>query len=613
MVLQSLRHEFSPLTNRISIMFARSNHMIASFWRRNHNLLIAFALGTTVFVFVTGGKILNPANHNWLMVGDSAQHYFGGAFFRHTPIFQWPIGKNRPFGMELSSSIVFTDSIPAAALIAKLFGPILPHSFQYLGIWIWGCFVLQAQLGQLLLRKFLSSSLYIWLGTCFLLISPPFTYRLIHQGSGHIALASQWLILAAFILYFRSGNNTARWAFLISLCWLIQAYFVPMVAAVWLASLLQRIMKEKKIVGVGVSVLIVAMVSVVVMWSIGYFMIGSNFNPDGWNYVFRWQPLSLVDSGTDWSMGWSHFLPNLPQLVGDTEGFSFLGVGVLALAYICVYKSSHTRKVLVTIMFSMFAFALFRPLNQLIALTTLLVLAVFILNYMFRIYKEGRANTIFPLLIAVLGLALYSMTNRIGFGQRTMFEYPLFTPLKQFTETFRTHGRSIWPAYYLLVVGLIVITCRSFSRRTTSLLLALLLAIQLVDSLPAINSARSRFTISTHWSSPFTDSMWKRLSLNRTNIIVVPPLNNDEADLWMAVDDFAINHGMNTNSGYFSRYSQTLYDDMTSRYIQDVQSNNLDLKTIYIINDEALWNSLIRTGSRDRFRGTLNGFHVIAP
>ena len=101
--------------------------------------------------------------------------------------------------------------------------------------------------------------------------------------------------------------------------------------------------------------------------------------------------------------------------------------------------------------------------------------------------------------------------------------------------------------------------------------------------------------------------------MNRTNIIVVPPLNNDEADLWMAVDDFAINHGMNTNSGYFSRYSQTLYDDMTSRYIQDVQSNNLDLKTIYIINDEALWNSLIRTGSRDRFRGTLNGFHVIAP
>ena len=155
--------------------------MIFRFRRRNRDLLIACALGTAVFIVVTGGLIFNPANHQWLMFGDSAQHYFGWAFFRQTPILQWPIGKNHPFGMELSSSIVFTDSIPIAAFIAKLFRPILPNSFQYLGIWIWGCFVLQAQFGQLLLRRFLSNMSHVWLGTCFLLISPPLTYRLVHQ------------------------------------------------------------------------------------------------------------------------------------------------------------------------------------------------------------------------------------------------------------------------------------------------------------------------------------------------------------------------------------------------------------------------------------------------
>ena len=587
--------------------------MIFRFRRRNRDLLIACALGTAVFIVVTGGLIFNPANHQWLMFGDSAQHYFGWAFFRQTPILQWPIGKNHPFGMELSSSIVFTDSIPIAAFIAKLFRPILPNSFQYLGIWIWGCFVLQAQFGQLLLRRFLSNMSHVWLGTCFLLISPPLTYRLVHQGYGHIALASQWLILASFCLYFRNGKNNVRWALLISLCWLIQAYFAPMVAAVWFASLVKRSMKNEKLVHVVLSALIVVMVSAIVMWSSGYFMIGSNFNPDGWNYVFRWQPMSLVDSGTDWSNGWSHLLPNLGELVGDSEGFSFLGSGILVLAYFCVFRSTDTRKIFVVTISTLFILAFFRPMTQIIALATFTVLLIFVLSRIYSIFEARRIGNILPLFFAVLLLGVYSMTNRVGFGQHPLFEYPLFTPLRQFTETFRTHGRSIWPAYYLLVVGIIIATCRIFSPRKATLLLALLLSFQLVDSMPAFTSARTRFTTNTDWRSPFTDARWKSLSVNRKNLVVVPPLNNDKAETWVAVADFAINHEMNTNSGYFSRYDESLYADLTAEYIRDVQTNNLDSDTIYIINDEELWNSIVGPVSKKQFRGTLNGFHVIAP
>jgi len=454
---------------------------------------------------------------------------------------------------------------------------------------------------------------HVWLGTCFLLISPPLTYRLVHQGYGHIALASQWLILASFCLYFRNGKNNARWALLISLCWLIQAYFVPMVAAVWLASLVKRAMKDKKFIDVVLSALIVVLVSTIVMWSSGYFMIGSNFNPDGWNYVFRWQPMSLVDSGTDWSNGWSYLLPNRAELVGDSEGFSFLGSGILVLAYFCVFRSSDTRKIFLVTISTLFILAFFRPITQIIALTTFTVLLIFLLSRIHSIFKARRTGNILPLLLAVLLLAVYSMTNRIGFGQQTLFEYPLFTPLRQFTETFRTHGRSIWPAYYLLVVGIIVATCRIFSTRKATLLLALLLSFQLVDSMPAFTSSRTRFTTNTHWSSPFTDARWKSLSVNRKNLVVVPPLNNDKAETWVAVADFAINHDMSTNSGYFSRYDESLYADLTAEYTRDVQTNNLDSDTIYIINDEELWNSIVGPAPKKQFRGTLNGFHVIAP
>ena len=87
---------------------------------RNQGFIYSLIMGTAIFVYVTGGAIINPTKRDWLMLGDSAQHYLGWEFFRNTPLWQWPIGANYPLGMELSSSIVFTDSIPIAAFIAKL-------------------------------------------------------------------------------------------------------------------------------------------------------------------------------------------------------------------------------------------------------------------------------------------------------------------------------------------------------------------------------------------------------------------------------------------------------------------------------------------------------------
>lgn len=97
-----------------------------------------------MFVYVTGGRIINPTYDDWLMIGDSAQHYIGWEFFRHTPLFQWPIADNPKLGLEVASSIVFTDSIPIAAFIFKPLNYFLPATFQYFGLWIWLCFVLQA-------------------------------------------------------------------------------------------------------------------------------------------------------------------------------------------------------------------------------------------------------------------------------------------------------------------------------------------------------------------------------------------------------------------------------------------------------------------------------------
>jgi hypothetical protein len=590
---------------------------------RNQAWFYSLVVGTAVFIYVTGGAIINPTSRDWLMFGDAAQHYLGWEFFRHTPLLQWPIGANYPLGMELSSSIIFTDSIPIAAYIAKLFNPILPETFQYLGIWIWLCFVLQAFFAQRFLKFFLSNKAHVYLGACFVVLSPPLIYRLVHAGYGHIALASHWLILASFCLYLRPGRNDLRWSLLIALCWLIQAYFAPMVAAIWVASLVKRLYIGNEKFPLLRSVSVVALVSLIVMWASGYFMIGSNFNPDGWNYVFRWQPLSLVDSGTEGSTGWSRLLLDRGQLPGESEAFSFLGTGVIFLMGISLARAAlqnRRTKVLVAIgtlgSLALLFVSITRslPLSRVLSMSALLVVIVFFSVTLLNLSRlSNSSRTYVPLIIAACMLAVYSMTNRVGFAQQTLFEYPLFPPLRQFTETFRTHGRSIWPLFYMLIIGVIVYVSRAFPRRTASALLFAALIIQVIDSAPAVSLARDRFINAAPWVTPLSDPRWSELAEEYSNIVIVPTLNDDPNELWIAIDELAISTGLNTNSGNFSRFDEKALTRYNEQLFLRLRDGTVDSDSIFVVVDPELETFLRGREGSSFAMLEINGFLVVAP
>ena len=588
---------------------------------RNQALFYSLVVGTAVFIYVTGGAIINPTNRDWLMFGDAAQHYLGWEFFRHTPLLQWPIGANYPLGMELSSSIVFTDSIPIAAYIAKLLNPILPETFQYLGIWIWLCFVLQAFFAQRFLKFFLSNKAHIYLGACFVVFSPPLIYRLVHAGYGHIALASHWLILASFCLYLRPGRNDLSWSVLIALCWLIQAYFAPMVAAIWLASLVKRLFMDGERLTLLKSGGFVAIASFIVMWASGYFMIGSNFNPEGWNYVFRWQPLSLVDSGTDGSTGWSYVLGDRGQLVGESEAFSFLGIGIIllmALALAQIIHQCRRTKVLVaigvlatsTLLFISIARSM--PLSRVLSMSALLVVVVFFSATLLNLSRlSNSSHTYVPLIIAACMLAVYSMTNRVGFAQQTFFEYPLFPPLRQFTETFRTHGRSIWPLYYLAIFAAVVVFVKTSSKKYAGLLLLALFCFQVIDSSSAVSLARHRFD-SPQWVSPMKDPRWEMFAKKYKHLVVVPPLNDDQEERWIVIDDFANRYRLGTNSGSFSRFDLNVYTKSNQDRVAELVSEQPNKDTLYIVDDLSVWET-INQGELMGSSFVIDNFRVVAP
>jgi len=598
--------------------------------------IYSLVVGSLIFVYATGGRILNPTSHDWLMIGDSATHYLGWEFFRHTGLLQWPLGLNPKLGLDISSSIAFTDSIPLAAFVFKPFNFLLPATFQYLGLWILICFILQAYLAVRLLSHFLTDQIQIALGSVFVALSPMLMYRLVHDGYGHIALASHFLILGALNLYFTKQLKSLWWALLFTSTILIQVYFIPMVAAIWIAKLTQYLRHEGGSCSVVVKhsvVVVVAAVATLVAG--GYVALGSNLftgstevTDSSFPYWFRWQPLSLIDTQTTLSGTWSHFLSDQQELRGDVEGFSFLGSGILLLASMTTLVWVHHRMAarFPNLQVSQVATAIGAVLiiaggwivmsTQVFSMALFVLLAIFVIQFSIeklvaKKSESGSRNLI--LFLVVAALAAYSMTFRPGIGRRTFFEYPLVPLFKQFTQTFHTHGRYVWPAYYLLVLVVIVATCRVFNRKLATIVLAGCLLFQVVDSASAVATVRHRFTNAPQWVSPMQDPRWEELARTHKNIIALPLLINDVEGRWMLIADFASRHKMGTNAVYFSRINMEEASQYAGRLHQGFLNGTLDASNIYIVTDDTYWEGVVGLKFPYAFTGDIDGFHVVVP
>ena len=570
------------------------------------------------------------------MVGDSATHYMGWEFFRHTSLLQWPLGLNPKLGLDISSSIAFTDSIPLAAFIFKPFNSLLPATFQYLGLWILICFVLQTYLAARLLSHFLADQIQIALGSVFIALSPVLIYRLVHDGYGHIALVSHFLILGALNLYFIKPLKSSWWALLFASTILIQAYFIPMVAAIWIAKLVQYLRHDGGSRSVAIKhFAAVAVASISTLIAGGYVALGSNLFTGGsevtdssFPYWFRWQPLSLIDIQTSFSGTWSHFLSDQQELRGDVEGFSFLGSGIILLAglvalvlllryFVARFPHYQLSQVTAAIGATLVITASWIVMStQVFSMALFVLLAVFVIQFSIEklVAKKSESRSRHrALYLLVAALAAYSMTFRPGIGRRTFFEYPLVPLFKQFTQTFHTHGRYIWPAYYLLVLVVIVVACSVFNKKLATIVLTGCLLFQIVDSASAVTTVRHRFTDAPEWVSPMQDPRWEELAGTHKNIVTLPLLINDVESRWMLIADFASRHKMGTNAVYFSRINMEEASQYAGRLHDGFLHGTLDPSNIYIVTDDAYWEGVVGLKFPYAFTGDIDGFHVVVP
>ena len=210
--------------------------------------LICAILGAVCFIGIYGVRILDPVNTGWLFNNDHdlRQHYIGWCRFRSDP-WHFPIGLIDSLSYPNSMSVIYTDSIPLFAVIFKALSPALPQTFQYFGLFGIMCFMLMGGFSSLLLRRFVSSDIQCAIGSLFYVMSAPVIQRMYF----HTALAAQWIVVAALVLWVYddlAGSVQRRaiyWGILGFVCVGIHSYFLPMVGMVLAVLVITQFAKKK--------------------------------------------------------------------------------------------------------------------------------------------------------------------------------------------------------------------------------------------------------------------------------------------------------------------------------------------------------------------------------
>jgi Family of unknown function (DUF6311) len=536
----------------------------ASFWAM---VLIGIGIGVFAFFMLGYNHILPPGRVDWLLrpslkdpYYDPSTEFMGWHFFRRAP-WTFPLGLNRNYGIEFGGSVVYSDSIPLLAILFKPFSHWMGTNFQYIGIWILICFIMQGVFGALLASIFTKRIELKAIVAMFFALSP----ILLERGRTEYPLMGHWLLLWALYLYFRERTGRIRWVWLLIalLATTTSFYFVPMILLLWGAEGVKTVIWRRGSIGwVAVEGAAILATVLLAMWTVGYFAISVS---DAGTVEFGKFATNLL--GPIDPMGRS--LTMVPQDHGPHwlgEGFCYFGFGVILLGAIAVHELLRTRMPL-------------RPVLRMV-----------------------------PLGLVLLGLAFFSLSNEVALGSHE-WDYPnIWGPIGRM---FRASARMCWPGYYAAWLGIFYLTTRSLKRWPAAILLAAMLAVQVVDYKEEYASAQRQFRNRLAWQTPLISPFWNLAVQKYQRIIVVP---SGEPYSYVPIAYLAANHNLPTNGVYVSRYpSSKVIGPISDRRLNALLGNQPNPDNIYIIPDPYRFAELVAHLGKAHGVGLIDGYHVIAP
>ena len=546
--------------------------------KQNSLVWLPIFVGVCAFFIIAGPRFLDPTNVAWLVGGDPLQHYLGWAFYRSSP-WTWPVGLSPLYGMEFSNSIVFTDSIPLLGIPFKAISQFLPQPFQYLGIWVLLCFVLQAYFAFRLIGLITNSLAIQCLGSILFLFSPPLIFRL----SLHESLMGHFLILAALYLNLKPLNDevtqkrihphSIAWILLLAMAIMVHFYLVVMVFALWIADLLKRafLQKSTSFGAALIEIVTALLVMVLVAWQVGYFAIESASGTTRGFGDFRTNLLALFNS-----RGWSYWLR--PISLRDSveaatgEGFQYLGAGSLLLLLGAVY-----------------------------AVITGKIQFLRIIRLAFKSY--------FFLMVVLITLALISFSNYIGFGPWNL-RVPLPDFLLSILSIVRSSSRLFWPMYYTILLMIIYVLIKSYSSRSVMILFATAAILQVVDTSAGWLPIREKVSLisSSQFKTKLQNPFWKNAGQHYKNLVTTGGQEN-----WEEFGIYASENQMSTNIAHIARVDYKKSEQSFSKVNQQLHQGPLELKTLYAFQDWKNSPDQIQYDPQKDLLARVDGINLLAP
>ncbi|MCR5420125.1 MAG: DUF6311 domain-containing protein [Lachnospiraceae bacterium] len=484
----------------------RSKQMRLSSFRRDRLILFltGCAFGVACFLWVYGYRILDPQYDAWLFNTDMdlKQHYIGFCHYRMSDL-RFPIGLVDTLSYPASVSIIYTDSIPLVAFVFKLFNRFLPQHFQYFGMFGLLSFMLMGGISAILVYSLIGKDdnkeelpgkpesyrgIKLPVGYHFIISAVAslvfiLSFTVLHRMFYHTALGAQWIIILALYIWInREDYGRIKvilvYALMGVLCVGIHTYYVPMVGSVLLAASVEHYLrrgnyrgkssginvsgkKDKKrinvIAGEVINLLAFCVFGLITLFVFGGFYGGSGGRAEGFGSF-----TANLNTFINPLFGSAVFKPLKLYYDWQYEGYAYLGLGIILMVIVStVYLARNIRK------------------------------------------EEFKNHTRFitGLVLLIVDL-IFAMIPIITFGDIKLLGIPLPGFVRNAMGIFRSNGRFIWVPMYLIMLGAIVYSCRSFEevfkgkdkgRSIVCKLMAVLLLVQVLDAGKVISTKQAYF------------------------------------------------------------------------------------------------------------------------
>jgi hypothetical protein len=444
----------------------------------------------------------------------------------------------------VGTTVGYMDGIPWLAFGAKLASPVLPENWQHIGLWLALCFTLQGWFGARLVAAFTTSRLAIFAGGALFVAAPILLTRTVHE-----ALCAHFLLLAALTLCVRRVERAPRIApiALPLVAAGIHPYLTVMVLAVTAAAAL--IWRREGLIGWrGVAWRVGgATAGVVALFALfGYFSIGAGeLGARGFGHANA-ELFTLVNPHR---RSWT--LPALPVRQGQSEGYGWLGSGVILLGLSAIVLEIRAR-------------------------------------------RRGAAplawSRLRPLLVVAALCAIFAMASRPSALGRDLVDLSvLWRPFEWFTSAFRASGRFIWILVYVLVTGAVAVWLARAPRRAPWVLAACL-AVQLADYKRVFSHRYGRPRAILERSPD-----WELARGEYRHLALYPPRCADTGGLCCGaftpwpwdIDLYLVSHaarlGLTYNGYGAARIDRPRWQAYCERLQADVMGGRLDPRTIYFV------------------------------